>query len=228
MANHHPTDSSGTANTILWLGIRFALVLTCVALAAFGFDWLRGQIAFLESDASARAMTGLILAVLVVYAIILAVPFMPGVEIGVALLIIQGATAAPVVYAATVGGLSLAFLVGQTVSLLWLIRVLQDLRLRRIAGWLERIDAVPRADRLTAMQDKLPRWLVPFVVKYRYATVALAINTPGNIAVGGGGGIMLVAGLSRLFSTPATLLVVALATAPVPLAVWLWGVDVVR
>ena len=65
-------------------------------------------------------------------------------------------------------------------------------------------------------------------MRFRYVTVALAINTPGNIAVGGGGGIMLVAGLSRLFSIPAMLLVIALATAPVPLAVWVWGVDVVR
>jgi hypothetical protein len=214
--------------SLLRFALRFAAVLGIVALAVLGFDWLKTQIALLESDASARAMTGLIVAVLVVYAVLLAIPFVPGVEIGVALLIIQGAAAAPFVYVATVGGLGLAFLVGQTVSLLWLIGVLKDLRLRRIAGWLERIDAVPRGDRLTTMQTKLPRWLVPFVVKYRYATVAIAINTPGNIAVGGGGGIMLVAGLSRLFSTPAMLLVVALATAPVPLAVWLWGVDVVR
>ncbi len=228
MAHHDPSDSISPRNRLVWFGIRFALVLVCVALAAWGFDWLKAQIALLESDASARAMTGLIVAVLVVYALLLAMPFVPGVEIGVALLIIQGPTAAPLVYGATLGGLALAFIVGQTVSLLWLIRQLQDLRLRRIAGWLERIDAVPRGDRLAAMQAKLPRWLAPVVVKYRYATLAIAINTPGNIAVGGGGGIMLVAGLSRLFSTPATLLVIALATTPVPLAVWLWGVDVVR
>lgn len=228
MTSHDPSDSISTRNRFVWFGIRFVLVLACVALAAWGFDWLTAQIALLETDASARAMTGLIVAVLIVYAILLAVPFVPGVEIGVALLIIQGTTAAPFVYGATVGGLALAFIIGQTVSLLWLIRVLRDLRLRRIAGWLERVDAVPRADRLSAMQAKLPGWLVPFVGKYRYATLAIAINTPGNIAVGGGGGIMLVAGLSRLFGTPATLLVIAVATAPVPLAVWLWGVDVVR
>lgn len=228
MANHDPSDDIDTRKKLLRFGIRFALVLAFVALAALGFDWLKAQIVLLENDASARAMTGLIVAVLVVYAVLLAMPFVPGVEIGLALLMIQGATAAPVVYGATVGGLSLAFLVGQTVSLVWLIGVLRDLHLRRIAGWLEQIDALPRGDRLSSMQAKLPRWLVPFVVKYRYATVAIAINTPGNIAVGGGGGIMLVAGLSRLFSTPAMLLVIALATAPVPLAVWLWGVGVVR
>ncbi|MFU8824143.1 hypothetical protein [Yoonia sp.] len=208
--------------------VRFSAIVVFVALAVLAFDWLKAQIALMESDASARAMTGLIVAVLIAYAVLLAIPFVPGVEIGIALLIIQGAVVAPFVYLATVGGLGLAFMVGQNVSLLWLIGVLRDLRLHRIALWLERIDDVPRDQRLVAMQNNLPAWLEPFVVRYRYATVAIAINTPGNIAIGGGGGIMLVAGLSRLFSTPALLLMIAFATAPVPLVVWLWGSDVLR
>ena len=228
MALHDPSSTYSTLRRVLRVALRFGAVLALVALAAFGFEWLKSQIALLESDASARAMTGLIVAVLVVYALLLAMPFVPGVEIGIALLIIQGATVAPFVYLATVGGLGLAFVLGQNLSLLWMIGVLRDMRLHRIAHWLDRIDAVPRAQRLEQMQEKLPRWLVPFVVRYRYATVAIAINTPGNIAIGGGGGIMLAAGLSRLFSTPAMLGLVAFATAPVPLVVWLWGAEVLR
>jgi hypothetical protein len=218
----------GTGQRLLWLGVRFALVLGGVAAVLYGIEWLKAQIMLLENAASTRAMTGLMIAMLILYALLLAIPFVPGVEIGVALLLIQGATAAPMVYGATVTGLALAFVVGQIVSLPWLIGLLHDLRLRRIAAWLERVDDVPRDQRLLAMQAKLPGWLVPLVVQYRYATIAIALNTPGNIAIGGGGGIMLVAGLSRVFTTPAMLLVIALATAPVPLAVWLWGVDVVR
>ena len=221
-----PSDSK--LHRILRFSLRFAVILALVALAVWGFDWLQAQIARLESDASVRAMTGLIVAVLLVYAILLAMPFVPGVEVGVALLIIQGAAVAPFVYLATVGGLALAFLTGQNVSLPWLIGVARDARLHRIAAWLERVDLVPCTQRLTAMEAKLPRWLVPLVVRYRFATVALAINTPGNIAIGGGGGIMLVAGLSRLFSTPAMLALVAFATAPVPLVVWVWGTEVLR
>lgn len=228
MAAKAPPARTHILRRVLHAGLRFGAVLGVVALAAYGFDWLQTQIALLESDASARAMTGLIVAVLIVYAVLLALPFVPGVEVGVALLIIQGAAAAPFVYLATVAGLVLAFVVGQTISLPWLTRSLHDLRLHRAAIWLERIDAVPRAQRLEAMQAKLPGWLVPFVVRYRYATVAIAINTPGNIAIGGGGGIMLAAGLSRLFSTPAMLGLVAFATAPVPLVVWIFGAQVLR
>ena len=228
MTDHDKDSMRGTGQRLLWLGARFALVLGGVAAVLYGIDWLKAQIMLLENAASTRAMTGLMIAMLILYALLLAIPFVPGVEIGVALLLIQGATAAPMVYAATVTGLALAFVVGQIVSLPWLIGLLHDLRLRRIAAWLERIDAVPAAQRLSAMRDRLPRQLVPFVVQYRYATIAIALNTPGNIAIGGGGGILLVAGLSRVFTTPAMLLVIALATAPVPLAVWVWGVDVVR
>ncbi|WP_424180223.1 hypothetical protein [Yoonia sp. TsM2_T14_4] len=228
MIDQHPCPDLPRPAYLVRLGLRFCAVLAVVGLAVLGFDWLQTQIVRLEQDAALRAMSGLMVAVLILYAIVLATPFVPGVEIGVALLIIQGAKAAPFVYLATVCGLSLAFVIGQYVSLLWLIGLLRGLRLHRLAGWLDRVDGLARADRLRLLQQKLPAWLGPVVVKYRYATLAIAINTPGNIAVGGGGGIMLVAGLSRLFGTTATLLVIALATAPVPLAVWLWGVDVVR
>jgi hypothetical protein len=226
MPDQRPLLDHSTPARLVRFGVRFATILLMVALAVLGFDWLQSQIARLEQDASARAMTGLIVTVLILYAVALAIPFVPGVEIGVALLIIQGAAAAPFVYLATVGGLALSFLVGQYLSLLWLIRVLRDLRLRRIADWLDLVNSIPRAERLTAMQRKLPRWLAPVIVRYRYVTVALAINTPGNIAIGGGGGIVMVAGLSRLFSSVAMLLTLAVATAPVPLLVWLWGTDI--
>ena len=44
---------------------------------------------------------------------------------------------------------------------------------------------------------------------------------PGNVLIGGGGGIAMVAGLSRLYSLAGFLLAVGVAVAPVPLAVTL-------
>jgi hypothetical protein len=45
---------------------------------------------------------------------------------------------------------------------------------------------------------------------FREEGVQVALNVPGNFIVGGEGGIALFAGVSRLFSTPAFLLTVAL------------------
>ena len=58
-------------------------------------------------------------------------------------------------------------------------------------------------------------------MRYRYPALAIAIAMPGNIVLGGGGGIALAAGLSRTFHPALFVLTVALATLPVPLAFFL-------
>jgi len=55
------------------------------------------------------------------------------------------------------------------------------------------------------------------LLRYRYVALAVAINTPGNVILGGGGGLALMAGLSRLFSPLPFLLTVLIAVLPVPL-----------
>lgn len=207
---------------------RIAIVLAIVIIAKLCLDWLFAKIAVLESDAAARAMIGLIMTVLIGYAMLLAIPFVPGVEIGIAILLIVGAPAAPFVYLATVFGLTLAFCIGQYAPLDRLIRFCTDLYLFRVAALLERIKLTPREDRLDAMHDRLPRMLAPALCNYRYVTLGLAINLPGNIALGGGGGILMGAGISRLFRTRFAILTIIIATLPVPLAVWLLGTDILR
>jgi hypothetical protein len=49
------------------------------------------------------------------------------------------------------------------------------------------------------------------------------VNTPGNAVIGGGGGIMLLAGLSGIFAPLPTALSIMIAVSPVPLAVALLG-----
>ncbi len=207
---------------------KLLVVLISVYLAKLGVDLLMAKIALFETDAAARAMTGLIVTVLIGYAILLAIPFIPGVEIGIAILVLEGADAAPMVYLATVMGLLLAFSIGQYAPLKRLIRLCKDLHLDRLSKLFKRIEETPREDRLDAMHNKLPRWLVPLLCDYRYITLALVINAPGNIALGGGGGIMMAGGFSRLFQTRFVILTVVLATLPVPLAVWLLGADVLQ
>ena len=207
---------------------RIAIVLAFVFTAKLCVDWLFAKIALLDNDAAARAMMGLIVTILIGYAVLLAIPFVPGVEIGIAILLIEGSPAAPFVYLATIFGLFLAFSIGQYAPLDRLIRFCSDLCLFRIAALLESIKVTPRKDRLDAMNARLPSWLAPILCDYRYVTLAIAINLPGNIALGGGGGIMMASGLSRLFQTKFVALTILLATLPVPLAVWLLGTDIIQ
>ena len=60
-------------------------------------------------------------------------------------------------------------------------------------------------------------------IRYRYVALAVAVNTPGNSIIGGGGGIMLMAGLSGIFSPLATVSTIAIAVSPVPLAMVFLG-----
>jgi len=52
------------------------------------------------------------------------------------------------------------------------------------------------------------------------------VNLPGNILIGGGGGISLIAGASRLFSLPGFLTTIALAVSPLPLAILFFGKEI--
>ncbi|MEM9600967.1 MAG: hypothetical protein AAF926_08085 [Pseudomonadota bacterium] len=210
------------------LAVRFIAIGIIVYGILSGFTWLTEQIMKLEGTAQSGAMIGLLAIALIGYAVVIAIPFMPGVEIGVALLVMEGAKIAPFVYLATLSGLVTAFLIGQFVSLDWLHGVFRDLRFIRVCRWLDRIKSQPRHDRLAALTDRLPRWLAWIAVDYRYITIALLLSLPGSIAIGGGGGIMMLAGLSRLFHTGWMIVTLIFAVLPIPLAVWIMGTDILK
>jgi hypothetical protein len=169
---------------------------------------------------------GLLISTLAIYAVFIAIPFVPGVEIGATLLLLGGAAVAPFVYVATVLGLSLAFLAGRFVSYDWLHRLFADFRLAKMCRLLDEMKPLKRDDRLKILQQNLPNWAKPVAIQGRYVLLALLLVLPGNAVFGGGGGICLMAGVTRLFSTAGALLAIALAVLPIPLAVWAIGLDV--
>jgi hypothetical protein len=210
----------------LKLGVLRALArLAVIALLALGlhliFVQAEGWIMRNEYD---WAMPGLLLAVLVIYALLIAIPFVPGVEIGLSVLAAGGAGMAPLVWLATACGLSLAFVVGCTVPIAWLRRILTDLHMLRAAQLVGRFEALPHKGRVAFIHALLPRKYCGWIVKYRYVNLAVLINIPGNSLIGGGGGIAFLSGLSGTFRAPLAMLTIALATAPVPLAIWLFGI----
>lgn len=169
------------------------------------------------------AMPGFTLALLLLYALLIALPFVPGIEIGLSLLVVSGADVAPAVWIATTLGLSLAYMAGCKVPYRWLHRVFWDLRLTGACRLLEKFERMPVQRRAALLQSWLPTRLAPMLVRYRYLALAVLINIPGNAVIGGGGGIALMTGMSGLFRPPLAMATIALATAPVPLAVWLLG-----
>lgn len=159
----------------------------------------------------------------VVYALLTAIPFVPGVEIGLAMLATLGSLAALLVYLFTIAGLSLSFLFGRLIPLATLTRLFSELNMQRASELTRGLDSLDREARLEMLTQNAPFWGLRALVTYRYLTLAIALNLPGNFLIGGGGGIALIAGASKLYSAPTFLLTVAIAVAPVPLAVHLFG-----
>ena len=93
----------------------------------------------------------------------------------------------------------------------------------RAAAALGRLRETEPDTRLRRLEDSVPRWARGWVLRRRYLLLALLVNLPGNSLIGGGGGILIAAGLSRLFRSAPVLLTLVLATAPVPLLLMILG-----
>ncbi len=157
------------------------------------------------------------------YALLLAIPFVPGVEIGLAMIAMLGPPIAFLVYLCTLTGLTLAYVVGRLIPLRVLIHLAHDCHFERTRALLERIAPMSKQEKLEYLIASAPQRFVPLLLRYRYFALAVALNIPGNYLIGGGGGIALFAGVSRLFAAPAFMLTIVLAVAPVPLAVLIFG-----
>ena len=204
--------------------IRLVVLITLLVLAN---RYLQGFFAMLEEDfasADPRMLRRLAITALLLYALSLALPFVPGVEIGLMLMAAAGPEMGYLVYLCTVIGLCIAFVAGRLVPPLVLARLAGEFGLRRAEAFLTRFAALPRDEVFPTLVAAAPNRFAAVLLRQRYLALALLLNMPGNFVLGGGGGIAMMAGLSRVFSPPLFLLMTMLAVAPVPLAVaWFGG-----
>lgn len=202
--------------------LRLSVIVCAALLLYWALDWASKSAL---SSGREGLMLGVIFGLLLAYAVLIAVPFMPGIEIGISLLFLKGAEIAPFVYLATVLGLAAAFAAGRFTPYDWLHSILADLRLKRACALVERLAPMSRQDRLAHLTARVPRWAKPWLLSGRYVMLAVLLNVPGNAVIGGGGGIAFVAGFSRLFRPALAILIIALAVLPVPLTVWISGTE---
>ncbi|MCP1676311.1 hypothetical protein J2T57_003470 [Natronocella acetinitrilica] len=133
------------------------------------------------------------------YAFLLAIPFVPAMEIGLLLMALFGPAGAVTAYVATVVGLNLAYGVGRVLS--------QSKR---------------PVSRIHLAKRPLPAWLQSIARRLPRNTgcvlmLGVLLNVPGNTIVGGGGGIALTYGATRALSWPRFALTVAIATSALPI-----------
>ncbi len=203
--------------------LRLGAVFLLVGIVSLGASWAMAWL--WEVERSPTLMGGILILALLVYALFIALPFVPGVEIGISLIVMHGYRIVPYVYLATVLGLVVAFLAGRYLSYRWLHQLFLDLRMRRAGRWLKSIHRLSPTERVDALRQRFGTGWARYLVDYRLIALAVLLNVPGSSLIGGGGGISMLAGLSRLYSTPATIATIAVAVSPVPLTAWLLGID---
>jgi hypothetical protein len=159
-----------------------------------------------------------------VYVLVLALPFVPGVEFGLLLMVLFGPEGVIAAYVATIVGLSLAYLVAQTVPKRIALRWMNRLGLSDAANNPEdAIDAIVVGR--SAAHGPAAR-SGNFLLSHRHLALALCLNLPGNSVLGGGGGIAALCGLSRQFHWCRYVLTLIVATAPLPLLVLIGQIDI--
>ncbi|MEL7215244.1 MAG: hypothetical protein AAGJ96_04820, partial [Pseudomonadota bacterium] len=171
-----------------------AVIGAIVLVVFFG-----GRLEAFVDGMGAQTSTPLLLGLLLLYAVLISVPFLPGVEVGVAVLILFGAAGAPFVYLATLSGLLLAFCAGRLVPPARLARWLTKVGMGERALYLspEAHPGLSEDERLCGLFRDHP--VAQRFLGWRYLALGAVLNMPGNAIMGGGGGIALLAGASRAY-----------------------------
>ncbi|MHA1537019.1 MAG: hypothetical protein ACTSUD_05650 [Alphaproteobacteria bacterium] len=204
-----------------WLRIALVAVLfgCLLALGHWGSGWLVDVIG-MEFGANAQKYSLYVMvAGVVFYAALLAIPFIPGIEISLALLAVFGPRVAVAIYAATVAALATSYLIGRMLPISLIARFFGSLGLQRAQSLVRSLQPLGAQQRLEFLIEHAPKRIVPVLLKHRHIAIIVALNVPGNAVIGGGGGIALLAGLSGVFTFPRFLASMALAALPIPLIV---------
>jgi hypothetical protein len=188
-----------------------ALLSLALYVSDIGLREARALLVELRSEIGILALVLMALA----YAVCLAMPFVPGMEVGVLIMVMFGPPGIVVVYVATLLGLSMAYLMGQILP--------AQAILARLKGADPGLHHQDMASTMPAMLSSsrfgrsAPPRLLSFLGAHRHLALAVCLNLPGNTVLGGGGGIALLCGMSRQFGWRAFLLTIAIATSPVPI-----------
>ncbi|WP_239322009.1 hypothetical protein [Epibacterium sp. Ofav1-8] len=137
------------------------------------------------------------------YVLLLAIPFVPSAEMGLAILLVLGPSMALPVYVATILGLTIAFTAGRQAHVYRRSNVKDD--------------AMEPTPAIAILHERFrDRPILRRILRFRGLSLIAMINMPGNTVVGGGGGIAMAVGYSRTLAFKEFLLCAAVAVAPVP------------
>ena len=203
--------------------IKILLLITVVVLLNSGGGWMAHQINFQLYPRHEPYLHLVILGSFGLYILLMTLPFMPGIEIGLTLMLFLGSKGVVLVYCCTLIALSISFLIGQRIPLQRFSKFLGWLHLKKARDLILEMEPLSSDERVAILHKKAPARFVPHLLNHRYLAIALLLNLPCNAVIGGGGGIGLIIGMSGLITYTRYLLTVAVSISPVPIVIFLKG-----
>ena len=203
--------------------LKLMVLLVIIVALNVGGTWLSHLIDFQLFPRHEPMLHAIVLVAVILYIVLMATPFMPGIEIGLALMMLLGNKGAILVYLCTLAALSVSFAIGRKIPSRFIDLLLNWLHLYKASALVHQLESLNQQERLEFLSEKAPSRIAPFLLRHRYLAIAVVVNLPGNALIGGGGGIGLVAGMSKIIPFHGYLMVLAIAIAPVPLWFFLQG-----
>ena len=203
--------SSLSRKSRIWAVIGFLLLLWVAG--SWSSQFLHSQLWPLDTQ-----QTQLFIGLLVlVYALCMILPFMPAIELGLVLLAMLNIQGVLMLYLVTVVALMTSYGIGKLIPIEILKRFFDFLHIPKASELLCSAEACDEKEQIDRFIEHAPKRLIPFLLRHRYWVFAVAINTPGNMIIGGAGGIAMMSGLSRLFGFRQFALTILIAVSPLPI-----------
>lgn len=214
-------SGSGSGQGATWgvTLLKFSSVAAVIVLLNIGVSWAIARLEIQVWPEHLEIVDRVVLAGVILYICLMALPFLPGVEIGLAFMMLLGPRGIVLIYVSTLIAFAIGFGLGRLFPTHLLASFLRWLQLARAEALLRGFDATAPERRLEFLAERASTRVASALLKRRYLLLALLLNLPGNTVIGGGGGIAMMAGMCRLYPFPKYLLLIAIAILPGPLLV---------
>ncbi len=155
---------------------KLSAVALCIIFANIGVSRLVGALEIQIWPEHLEIVDRAVLVGVILYIVLKATPFLPGIELGLALMIMLGPKGVLVTYICTLIALTISFGLGRLVPAHALVSFLHWLHLARAAALLSSFNAVAPEKRLQYLAQRSSKRAVPALVKRRYLILALLLN----------------------------------------------------
>ena len=143
-----------------------------------GGTWLQEQFELQGANGHQALLRYAVWAGVFLYVVLLAIPFVPGIEISLGLLAALGRDIAPLIYVATIISLTISFLIGRLLPLTAIASAFRFVGLERAEELVKQLAPLNSNQRLAFLLSAAPKRFVSALIKYRYVAIVVLLNIP--------------------------------------------------